>query len=466
MSKTINEKWLTQPTGDPFVDIGGYVIEYLLENIYKGDTIEQLIDRVTKIYVNHWDAKLNTFFLNSKITQPAFKGSRKIEEANKYFNSLLTNTEPNEIGYCRITGQKTNLFDAGRDNSIMSGSRTFINFHHSFDKGLKLSKEVLIRLHFVPFGSELLSGKVALIKSSKPLITKLFVHKNIKNNLQNFATGLKSGVSKSEFKNPANALFDFVKYVVKESNEELKKGASITLYHFTNFGARPEIDVYKLPSNVFLFYCACFNYAYHADWQNFVRSHYKNSKFSNAKFDTDDGVFEFTKKGQAEVIAYNDYKTWYNTIYHKLLEGETLLPNFRNWSKENKLHFDIIRLYQQIAQNMKKETIDKILQIADFIIKGRSEDGIKKIITRLDKATNGSQIRRVLLSLVKENYNKNSDKNQALISVEEYTEYLFPDTANAREIRDLLLIAIYQKLHESNVKVKLEEQEKPLTVNE
>lgn len=447
----LKTEWLTKRTGDPFVDVGGYVIEYLQSEVYPDDSIVQLIDRATNIYVNSWDAKLNAFFLNSKITQPAFKGVRKIEETAKYFTSLINESEPYEQGYCRITGQEGMLFDAGRDNSIMSGSRTFINFHHAFDKGLKLSKEVLIRLHFVPLGSVILSGKVALIKSNIPRVTQLFVHQNIKNNLQNIASGAKEGVCKSEFKNPANALFDFAKKVILESKDELAQGAALTLYHFTNFGASPEIDIYQMPSKVFLYYYQCNQISYKEDWKTFVRHHYKNSKHTTAKYITSKDMIVDEKKNVA--FPFEEYKTWYNIVYHRLLNNDSILPQFRKWSKEHPIHMDIVRLYQQIIKNMKTETINKILEIADFVIHERSEDGIKKVIKRLDKSGNGSQIRRVLISLAKENHNRG---NPPLISVEDYTEYLFPDTYNAREIRDLLLIAIYQKIHESNLVVELE----------
>ncbi len=58
------------------------------------------------------------------------------------------------------------------------------------------------------------------------------------------------------------------------------------------------------------------------------------------------------------------------------------------------------------------------------------------------------------MGLVSDNYNKNNEK--PLITVKDYTNYLFSDGGNTGEIRDLLLIAIYQKMHEMNLKVKIE----------
>ena len=109
--KNIDYKWLTKPTGDPFADAGGFAIEYLSEKLQEKDILK-LIEYITKIYVEKWNGKLNAFFLNSKITQPAFDSTRKIEETLKYFESLINESTTYEIGYCRITGQETKLFFA------------------------------------------------------------------------------------------------------------------------------------------------------------------------------------------------------------------------------------------------------------------------------------------------------------------------------------------------------------------
>lgn len=455
--KTIDYDWLTKPTGDPFADTGGYVIKYLWK-IYPDKDIDELIEFITKIYVNDWDAKLNTFFLNSKITQPAFKGNRKTEETIKYFKALLKESEINENGFCRISGRNVKLFNAGRDNSIMSGSGTFINFHHNFDGGLKLSKEIIIRMHFIPLGSLLLSGRVALLKSNDEALSYFYVEDNLKNSLANIQAELKEGVLKSEFKNPANALFNFIHKVISQIStyKNLDKQASLTLYHFTNFGASPEIDIHQLPATVFLFFAYCHKINYKIDWLNFVRSHYYNSKKKDAVYNPNNESFELNIKGEVEIIKNEEYKTWTNRIYNKLLEGKSIIPEFLYWSKKgNKLHFDIIRVYQQNIRNMKKETIDKVLELADFIINDRSEDEIKKLITKLNRCSKAHELRRFLLNLISENYNQENEK--PLITVKDYTDYLFSDGGNTNELRDVLLIAIYQKMHELNLKLEMEE---------
>jgi len=453
--ESIEYEWLTRPTGDPFADTGGYVIKYLWE-LYPDKDIDELIEFVTRIYVNDWDGKLHTFFHGSKITNPAIKTKDvKISGTIELYRTMINETTVLTKGNCRITGRYTSLFPAGRDFLILSGSGTFVNFNHNLQQGLYLSKEILIRMFFIPLGSQLLLGKVAIIQSSNRDISEFYARNNCSNNL-NKISNLQAEILRSDFSNPANAIFRFIDDIMNENPEinNKKRRISLTLYLASNFGASTELKIYQLPATVFNFYTHCHIINYKEDWQIFVRSHYSNSKNTGAIYSRVDETFKIEKKGNIESIGYNEYKTWTNRIYNKLLNNQSIIPEFLRWYKKgNKLHFDIIRIYQQNIRNMKKETIDKVLELADFIINDRSEDEIKKIITRLNGATKSFELRRFLLTLVSENYKKDNEK--PLITVKDYTDYLFSDAGNTGELRDILLIAIYQKMHELNLKVEL-----------
>ena len=456
--KTIDYEWLTKPTGDPFADTGGYVIQYLW-TLYPEKDIDELIDFVTKIYVNDWDGKLHTFFHGSKITNPSIKtNGDKINGTIKLYQNIINETAHFIEANCRITGRYTKLFSAGRDILILSGSGAFVNFHHNFQTGLFLSKEIIIRMFFIPMGVQLLIGKIALIQSSNNKISEIYVKQNCSINLRNIGSNL-SEIIRSNFNNPANAIFEFIDRLLSDNPEVVNKNknTSLTLYLASNFGASTELQLYQLPATVFLFYSYCHKINYKQDWLDFVRSHYSNSKKVGAVYDSKDGTFKIDKKGEVETININEYKTWTNKVYNKLLSGQSIIPEFFQWSKKgNKLHFDIIRVYQQNIRNMKKETIDKLLGLADFIINDRSEDEIKKLISKLNGASKAYELRRFLLSLVSENYSK--DNKEPLITVKDYTDYLFSDAGNTSELRDVLLIAIYQKMHELNLKVELPEE--------
>jgi len=455
-SETYNKEWLTRITGDPFADVGGFVIKYLWEKNPQMSIIE-LIEYMAKIYVHKWESKTNPFFLNSAITQPAFKGDKKITETIKYFSSMLNETALAKEGYCRITGVKTKLYKAGRDNSVLSGSGTFVNFHHGFQNGMMLSKEIIIRMFFIPFGAIFIGGKIAIIQSNRADVNEYFARSNCKVNLANLASSASDGVLKSEYGIPSNALFRFVDELFVNKIHEAtdnKKNLSLTLYHFTNFGASPEIVIYKLPSTVFRFYSTCQLVKYKEQWSTFVYSHYTNSKYKGAKYNLSTNEYEHIKKGDAEHIPIDEFKTWRNIVLENLLIGKPLLRTFLKWSISHEFNIAIVEYYQIHIQGMKSETLNKIKELAIFLT-NTNEDAIKKSIKSLDGYKSAYELRRFFLkNIVAKNYKDGSENS--IITVEELVYYLFPDDISWRDIRDILLFAIYQELHAKNIHVEAE----------
>lgn len=452
--------WLIYPTGDPFVDIGGFVIEYLQEK-RSGKSILDLIEEATNIYVKKWDSNLHSFFLNSTITHNSNKGQKGIDKTISYYKGLINGSGGTE-GYCRITGQKAKVFQGGRDNHIMSGSSMLINFHHGLESGIQLSKEALIRIFFVPLGVEQLGDKVAALISNNEEVTRSFVRKNVDNNLLALGSGMSKSILRSDFSNPVNAIFDYANQSIErikstlydEENEMNRaKGVVLTLYHFTNFAASPIINILTLPATVFAFYSYCIIY-HKKDWQNFIFRHYNNSKFKNAIYDNKTERW-YNNKEEAE---YNIYKTWRNKIFESLLNGNAAVIRkaILRHSKDHFFNFKIIEQYQINIRNMDKYTLAKIKELADFIIADSSDEEIGISITNLNRQKSSNELRRYLLKLVASFNKKHGDNPKPLISIEDYANYLFPDGTYWSEIRDLLLIAIYQRLHEMNKKMEIE----------
>lgn len=411
-----------------------------------------LILSVRRLHRDKWSGKLNAFFLNSKITQPAFIGPRKIEETLKYFEALIHETEPSEVGYCRITGRETKCFFGGRDNTIMTGSGTLINFHHYFQKGIALSKEALIRIHFVPFACQQLQGRISLMQSSNQQLSNLFVRLTVEKNLHGIGIGISEGVAKSEVNKTANYIFNFVDHSLMHL-QDFKEGnslPSLTLYQFTNFGASPEIQLNQLPAKVFSFYRTCLQPKYREYWQQFVRSHYFDIQHKGAKYNLQTEKFEIVKSKETEIIDHIEYHQWFNLIYNKLLNNENIRTDFLHWVRIHPFNFEIVSIYQVNIIGMKKETINKIKELAAFLVREGDADKIKKRIKALDNVKNASTLRRFLLKdVVVANYSFGN--KDPIISLEDYLNYLFPDGSFWAEIRDLLLIAIYQELHERNL---------------
>jgi CRISPR-associated protein Cst1 len=310
------------------------------------------------------------------------------------------------------------------------------------------------------------------MQSSSQKLSSLFVRLNAEKNLHAIGIGLSEGVAKSDFNKPANAIFDFVDYTLTQIQDFREENTfpSLTLYHFTNFGASPEIQLYQLPTKVFLFYRTCLQPKFCENWQQFVRSHYLDGKHKGAKYNIQTKKFELVKSKETEIIDQNDYRQWFNVIYNKLLNNENIRTDFLRWSRKHPFNFEIVSIYQQKIIGMKKETIIKIKELAAFLVREEDADKIKKRIKALDGAKNASALRRFLLKdVVAANYAAGNDN--PIVSLDDYINYLFPDGSYWAEIRDLLLIAIYQELHERNLiseelKIELESNVENEVINE
>lgn len=457
MKKTydkIDYDTLLSSTGEPFVDSGGYALKVLSDYYPQLDVLE-LIMFVTKIYVDNWEAKINPFFLNSKITQPAFKAEKKKEETKLYFQGLLEETLPYTIGYCRVTGRKTKLFPAGRDNTVLSGSGTFVNFHNFFDTGIMLSKEALIKYHFLPLGSELLQGRICVISSNNQTTSEFYVKECCDRILYSIGQNMSKGLLKNESRSPGTAIFRFLDKVLihYSTNDTIRE--YITLYHFTNFGASPDVQIYTLPFQAFSFYKETRRSNYKQSWNAFVNHHYRSSDYKKLEYNNELNCFTALDKKQEVTIKEDDFKFWRNTIYDKLIVDASIINDIRKWSISHHFDLDLLECYLINIRKMKKETVNKINQIADFILSYNSEEDMKKVLTKLNGVKNPYLLRRFILKVIGDNYKQKNE--MPLVTVDDYVDYLFPDSSSWMETRDVLLISIYQKLHERHLNVEFEE---------
>jgi CRISPR-associated protein Cst1 len=441
-------------TGDAFADTGGLVIQFLQHlPQFKGKNIMHLINFVADVYIDNWQAKLHPFFLNSTITQAQFVGERKRQETLDYFNSLIDEEVYNHIGYCEISGRKTKLFPAGRNNQILGGSGTYVNFHFSGQPGVYLSKETIIRMFFVPFGVHRLADKMSLLISNNEKVSQFFVFQNCLANMAAIKDNTSEGPLKSVFRNPASALFKFIdgyQYHLNRSlNTEEKNDfdagqTNLSLYHFSNLGQKPEIAVYTMDNVVFSFYHFC-NTAFYQVWQKFIIANYSPDNYKKSIFNEQTNQWE-TKEG--EEITFEEYAKWKNFVLNNLLHGGSLVKIFLKWSRYNYLPFEIIKTYQIVIRQMKHKTLEKIEILSEFIAK-QGEDATEEHIDCLNNVMSRIELRKFFLSIQSLAYTQNS--KAALISAEDYVEYLLPKGVFWSELRDLLVIAIYQKRNEKTI---------------
>ena len=194
------------------------------------------------------------------------------------------------------------------------------------------------------------------------------------------------GVLKNESRSPGTALFRFLDYLFSMLNPTREE--QLTLYHFTNFGASPEAEIYALPFPTFQFYREARRPVYAECWNKFIAAHYRTTEYKNATYQMERNVFVATEKKETRTFSEDEFQYWSNAIYNKLMRNQSIVKEIRKWSIDQFFDFRLLKCYLINIRHMKNETIKKIQQIADFILSHFEETQMKKVLTTLNAVKN------------------------------------------------------------------------------
>ena len=444
-------------TGDPFVDNGALAKFYLADRLKKNNDLD-LIEYGCDIFVDRWKAKINSLVLNSKITQPAFKPPQKKEKTKEFYQSLSEPSQADAFGFCRICGYEGGLFRAGRDIFSLTGSGDYANFHHGHESGLMLCVQCITKLFFLPFSVVQMGTKLAMLQLNSPNIREFWLKKTVQANFISIGNNSSDGILKSKFANPKNALFDLAKNIIETLGTE-QPSEFLELYHFTNFAASPECEIYRLPGPVFIFLNFVLKH-YKQGWYNFVRVYYR---ISGASWQDESESWQRSGKDKS-LLETSEYRNNPNLIYEKLLAGESIVSFFIGYTRRryqkclSGIDIRIVRIYLKEVMRMEKERVRVVMRITNDILEmAKKEDAVKKYLNKLQEPQNAYQLRNTLVWMIKRHYRLHPDDSQPLVTLDEYMDFLFPPGQFWSEIRDLMLIFFYQRLHEDNIRLNPED---------
>jgi len=450
-----NQSTFSGLTGDPFVDVGGLVLDTISQR-FPHKTIMDKVEYVTDVYIDMWRQKLHSVFhTNSPIMNPATKGKHKVNTLN-HFQKLIDEASIKDCieGYCKTCGKFGKLYTNSRMFFPISGSGAFVNFHHSHEKGIFLCRECSIKLYFLPLGVIQLGKNLGLLHIQTEVTKKFWINEIIKENLNKISKLSSDGILKSKYKNPKNALFHFATEIINEIEDE-NHSEFLQLFHFTNFGATPSCDIYILPNPIFKFLNRVIHH-YGKYWNYFVNRHFK---IKGVKWNTEKQSWVKEKKKEITILQEDDYLNNGNLIYEKLLSNRSILPQFVRVYREHyynpleKFPLMVAIYYVKEVLNMKDQQIQLIRRISDVVFDlSKKENNFKKYLVMLEGAGKAFQLRSALVKIIKANF-RNGAK-EPLIRLEEYVNYLFPDGQYWGEVRDLLLIHLYEKFHDEGVNVE------------
>ena len=136
-----------------------------------------------------------------------------------------------------------------------------------------------------------------------------------------------------------------------------------------------------------------------------------------------------------------------NPIHIQLLNNQSILWAFKDDERKTlTVPFIVVERYMGLVRGMNKQRIEKIKNLADRIAECIEKSGDKKRVNALQSAKDlisfRNQIRLILKDWQKQGH------EDPLIGFDDYIEVLIPgDYAGWTEVRDLIVIRLYEKLH-------------------
>lgn len=432
--------------GDPIIDSGLMAIKLLAKkeiNKCSKKELKKIADNLVELYLTPaWSKDILSIFPNSTYVQYAKNYNRKVKSKELLYELIDgLNSSENDKDYCIFCGKLA--YKRKDDKSFVKtqiplvGSTEFVNFFPSFKNGIDICARCALAIQFAPILFYKTGGKPSCISCNNKNVIETLGKECIEYINQNkvlnaFENRDFSGTFDEGFKSPQNALFhlayklftNYRKIGILNGNEE------IIIYYIDNYNQNPKgIQIYKLPNNIFRFVGIVMNSPeFKKSWYDLLSKHY---------------IYKRSEKEDNLQIE----KIKPNRIYKALLENKSILKYFKsNDTKKLIVPWIIVERYMELVRGMNKQKIEAIKNFADKIATCIYESDKKKrvndIVSAKDFATFRNQLRLIFRDWQK------LGKNEPMITYDEYISAVIPeDYYNWKEIQDLIIIRLYEKLH-------------------
>lgn len=429
-------------TGNPFVDGGLWGLMEWMKVKDPGEIdihgLGSVFDELADLYsTESWKKLIYYLFPNGPLTNPSYSGRHK-QVYLQHLRGLVSSVNKASGGKtCIACGKRGVVEPVDRKDIPLTGSRTMRNFFSYAAEGADYCPACTLAVQFLPLVLYTCGDKVALISSQSKKVMRRWAHEcysriNTQRLTKQYTKGIDEGYS-----NPRNALFHITGDLILAHHAEEFEGEEVTIriYNFTNYGQSPDIEIFDLPAPVFRFLVFVKQSDDYSKWLEVVRR-------------------GFYDKGK---VDSEGFKRLNNHVYNSLLENRSILGYFTDNERNTYGTWNILELYLKEVMGMDEKRLQLIKKLGDEIAEFiRKKDHVKRL-TALENAANYHSFRNVLRLIAKDRLIYGEP--EPLFTFDEYVEMIYTgDSANWKEIQDLLLFRIYEKLHDWLVSLKLDNE--------
>ncbi len=436
--------------GDPMVEIGRLgLVEFCGKDRFDGiEELEQEVTKLFNIYTFKTSGRIGQVFSsNSKFTHNSTGKdlNERLKQAVELYDGLIKESFD---GYCLSCGKKDNLCSVSKTIFPLTTGNSNANFTSNFSNKFLMCKECMTSLFFAPINMQKTTGRMGFMISNNEEINKFWSEENIQEFHANILKNMDSLVDSK-----INIFENFIYHMIEELQEEELFG-DITFYLISNVDKGSEINVVHISEKQMKFLYSVAPKFFknelptkQKDEWNYLIFKYsskdKSGKFRTRKESIDGKVK--TIKFQEDVIEKKNYKStmkYFNPLISNFIQGKSILYYF----KKNLCSWKLTTIYLKEIKGMREERLNIIKKVADNLQLFNEDDKTfyTKVVRPIEMTKSQTEFRENLRVLMRKFLSKSDDP---LFTADEMVLYILPSGESWYETKDILLIALYEKMN-------------------
>lgn len=213
-----------------------------------------------------------SILLNPSLKRQPRKAKRVLEELLRSYQIQPESRMPSCV-YCdrpsiKLPVPKTDY--AYRDLVPMLTGREVVNFFPSGRSGLPLCGLCTVAIQAVAIGAPMVSGKALIVSSDDPLLTSALTKKWLPETRARIQLAETTGQKPPNIGRPLTRVVEALLSLEIE-RLQWKEDTGLTVFHMSNSGQGPCIEIHELPSNILRFVMRANGVNYRAAWQDIIQ---------------------------------------------------------------------------------------------------------------------------------------------------------------------------------------------------
>lgn len=464
-------------TGHPIADVGVATVCALSNKPDPASITSEDLERVADfLECEYFSGKLLSYltcvFPNSMYVQPAAQAGAKLKAKPATMRRFKTKMlygfkEPADPGVqglrCAFSGEPADQLVYRQHVPLLTGEDV-MNFFPAGAGGMPISSEFLLAVQAFPLGGRRCVGRVLAVHCpDDPSLTYEFARRFLEDNRRLLLLAQKSGEKYEDAKGPRTLVINALLDVVRRRRDWIDGGErppSISVYHLTNSGQGPDIDLYELPSEVISFVALALRAGTADVWSAIVARAWeipntqrkggsgRNGPESDASPQVGrsrnflyDDLFDLPRRAAQFIRTYFLRRAW------RFARKNDPRGEYSQTHDLELVSWPLTDLFLKEVMGMERSRIEVIRTVADRIAEHIDSTSDDRLFTRLSLIRRYDGLRARLLRTSRERVAAGKDP---LISFEEFI-LIFENSEDIPRIdwrlaRDLLLIRLLDQL--------------------